>query len=286
MKIRLRRKFFSLQACVLMIIFGINTFTHAQNTEISTEANTLRNLSLLQSDKKNVDSGLSLDLSSLTSQPSELPHAKHRKNPAPPQLPRNFSWKGRYIVADLIDPRTGTLGIDVPFTWEGVDGDVQMIAGGENYPIYFTNFIYQNHLYTYTYKWPGLQPEFLPPLEPCEPLLEFSLEDLNAILATASYVGPLILEKTTHLKRCQRVNHFRVPIVTPPPQPPGFYFRLPLILGDFFVDSTDSSKFWQVLHFGIQNLYDPNLDEWIFIQKFKDCPGKIILPPACDCTIH
>lgn len=202
----------------------------------------------------------------------------HKKKPLPPKLPRNFSWKGRYVVPDLIDPRSGRLGIDVPFTWQGKDGDVQMIAGGEEYPIYFTNFIYQNHLYTYTYKWPGLQDEFLPPLESCEPLLEFSLEDLNAILATASYVGPVILEKSG-----QRVNHFRVSIVTPPPQPPGFYLRLPLILGDFYVDFDNPSKFWQVLHFGIQNLYDPNLDEWIFMQKFKNCPGKIILPPACSC---
>lgn len=199
---------------------------------------------------------------------------KRRRKPAPPRLPRNFSWRGRYIVPDLIDPRTGKLGINVPFTWVGNNGDVQMIAGGEQYPIYFTNLIYQNHLYTYTYKWPGLQEEFLPPLESCAPLLEFTLEDFNALLASASYVGPVILENG------QQVNHFRLPIVTPPPQPPGFYFRLPLMLGDFYVDRDDSSRFWQVLHFGIQNLYDPNLDEWITLHKFSRCPGKIFLP-AC-----
>jgi hypothetical protein len=198
-----------------------------------------------------------------------------RENPKPPKLSRNFSWKGRYVVPDIVDPETGKLGISVPFTWCANNGDVQMIAGGENYPLYFTNFIYQNHLYTYTYKWPGLQPEFLPPLESCASLLEFTLDDLNALLATANYVGTLTL------KNGQKVNHFRLPIVTPPPQPSGFYLRLPLILGDFFVDSEDPRKFWQVLHFGIQNLYAPHLDEWIFIDKFKNRPGKIILPPAC-----
>lgn len=200
---------------------------------------------------------------------------RKQEDPAPPQLPRNFSWKGRYVVPDIVDPETGELGITVPFTWCGNNGDVQMIAGGENYPIYFTNFIYQNHLYTYTYKWPGLQSEFLPPLESCAPLFAFTLEDLNALLSTANYVGSVTLEKG------QKVNHFRLPIVTPPPQPPGFYPRLPLILGDFFVDSEDPRKFWQVLHFGIQNIYAPHLDEWIFIHKFKNYPGKIILPPAC-----
>ncbi|MDP1879526.1 MAG: hypothetical protein Q8K60_01140 [Parachlamydiaceae bacterium] len=199
---------------------------------------------------------------------------KTRNKPSPPTLPRNFSWTGRYVVPDIVDPRTGELGIDVPFTWCGNDGDVQMIAGGENYPIYFTNFIYQNYLYTYTYKWPGLQPEFLPPLESCAPLFKFTLADLNALLATATYVGKATLENG------QKVNHFRLPIVTPPTQPPGFYLRLPLILGDFFVDRNNPKKFWQVLHFGIQNLYAPHLDEWIFIHKFKKCPGEIILPPC------
>lgn len=200
---------------------------------------------------------------------------KKQEEPSPPKLPRNFSWKGRYVVPDIVDPQTGELGINVPFTWVGNNGDVQMIAGGENYPIYFTNFIYQNHLYTYTYKWPELQPEFLPPLESCAPVSEFTLEDLNALLATATYVGKLTL------KNGHKVNHFRLPIVTPPPQPPGFHLRLPLILGDFFVDAENSKKFRQVLHFGIQNLYAPHLDEWIFIHKFKKTPGKIKLPPLC-----
>src|ERR1051326_7590181 len=58
-------------------------------------------------------------------------HAAGRQAPPPPQLPANFQGKGRYIVRDL--------GIDVPFTWEGRDGDSQMVAGGPGYPIWFTN---------------------------------------------------------------------------------------------------------------------------------------------------
>ncbi|GAH99533.1 unnamed protein product, partial [marine sediment metagenome] len=100
-----------------------------------------------------------------------------------PKLPKNFSWKGRYLVPDLIDPKTGK-GIDVPFTWVGNNGDVQMIAGSMKHPIYFTNFIYKDYLYTYTYKWPGLQPPFLPPLENCDPLFPFTRKDLNKFLST------------------------------------------------------------------------------------------------------
>ena len=46
--------------------------------------------------------------------------------------------------------------MNVPFTWRGSGGNSQMIAGGENYPIYFTNLIFGNSLYTITYRWPGV----------------------------------------------------------------------------------------------------------------------------------
>jgi hypothetical protein len=36
-----------------------------------------------------------------------------------------------------------------------------------------------------------------------------------------------------------------------------------------------------VLHFGFQNLYDPNLDEWINMHTFKHGAGEVTLPPAC-----
>ena len=63
----------------------------------------------------------------------------------------------------------------------------------------------------------------------------------------------------------------------PPPNP----FRTPIMLGDFYVDQEDSSKFWEVLHFGYHNLYDPALDEWIAIDKFEDTPGEVTLPAEC-----
>jgi hypothetical protein len=194
-----------------------------------------------------------------------------------PKLPKNFSWKGRYIVPDLIDPATGELGVNVPFTWEGVNGDVQMIAGSEKHAIYFTNFIYQGYLYTYTYKWPCLQPEFLPPLESCDPLFKFTLEDLNEFFTHANFVGAETLEE----KKTRYVNHFRISVALPQ-LPPGFQLRLPILSADIYVDQKDSRKFWKVLHYGLQNLYAPNLDEWIILNKFSDCPGEIRLPSACN----
>lgn len=197
-------------------------------------------------------------------------------DPPPPQLPRNFSWTGRYIVPDLIDPATGQLGVNVPFTWQGVDGNVQMIAGSEDHAIYFTNFIYNDYLFTYTYKWPGLQPEFLPPLEPCKPLFKFTLQDLNAFFSTANFVGAETLEE----RKTRFVNHFRISVALPQ-FPPGFYPRLPILSADIYVDRNDPRKLWKVLHYGLQNIYTPNLDEWIVINKHTDCPGEIKLPPAC-----
>lgn len=195
-------------------------------------------------------------------------------NPRLPKLPRNFRSTGRYIVRDLIDPETGKMGVDVPFIWNGNDGNVQMIAGCENHPIYFTNLIYNDHLYTYTYKWPGLQPEFLPPLEPCHPLLKLSLDDFNNFLANSEFVGEQILEG----KRRRYVNHFRISVALPP-LPPGFYLRLPVLSADIYVDRRDRTVFWKVLHFGLQNIYAPNLDEWIVLDHFEHCSGEVILPP-------
>lgn len=127
-----------------------------------------------------------------------------------------------------------------------------MIAGTKKDPIFFTNLIYENRLYTYTYKWPGLQPEFLPPLETCQPVLDFSLEDLNALFASSFYVGAEIIEEKNHLgdSRCIPVHHFRLAIALPS-LPPGFYPRLPFLCADIYVDQENSSKFVKILHFGL-----------------------------------
>lgn len=197
--------------------------------------------------------------------------------PPPPRLPRNFCWKGRYLVPDL--------DVEVPFKWVGNNGDIQMIAGTTDSPVHFTNLIFQNRLYTYTYAWPGLQPEFLPPLEKCAPLFKLTLEEVNAFFATASYVGPEILEgrrRCRHkLSRGRRVHHWRVSLVFPGIFPPGAYPRLPIASADIYVRRKDPTKFVKVLHFGLQNLYDPKLDEWIVIDKTSDHPGTVRLPCAC-----
>jgi len=104
--------------------------------------------------------------------------------PLPPRLPRDFQWEGRYVVRDL--------GVDVPFTWHGKDGNIQMIAGGSTDPIHFSNILYNDHLYTITYKWPNTVP---PPSNPeCVCIGRLPLDTLNACLGTSRYVGAEILK--------------------------------------------------------------------------------------------
>ncbi|MFR9673164.1 hypothetical protein [Streptomyces sp. TR02-1] len=182
--------------------------------------------------------------------------------PPPPRLPRNFRGKGKWIVRDL--------GITVPFRWQGRNGDSQMIAGGPQYPIWFTNLIHRGSLYTLTYKWPGLTEHS------CSRIPGFDLRQLNEILASGRFVGKETLERG----RPRRVNHWRVGIVVPE-RPPGNFLRFPLALGDIYVDRNDPGTFWQVLQFGVQNLYDPELDEWLVMDTFTHKTGKVTLPPQC-----
>ncbi len=51
--------------------------------------------------------------------------------------------------------------------------------------------------------------------------------------------------------------------------------------GDIYVDREAPSKFWQVLQFGLQNLYDPEQDEWIRIDKMEAAAGAVELPDDC-----
>jgi hypothetical protein len=183
--------------------------------------------------------------------------------PRPPRLPRSFRGTGKWIVRDL--------GITVPFSWQGTNGDSQMVAGGPQYPIWFTNLIYHNTLYTLTYKWPGLREH------PCSQIPGFNLDQLNQLFGNARFVGRETLERNPR----RHVDHWRVGVVVPT-LPPGNFPRLPLALGDIYVDQHDRSAFWQVLQFGIQNLYDPELDEWLVMDTFDHRPGRVTLPRRCQ----
>ena len=191
--------------------------------------------------------------------------------PAPPRLPSDFQWEGRYVVRDL--------GVDVPFTWHGNGGNLQMIAGGATEPIHFTNILFDGRLYTLTYRWPHTVP---PAPVKCVCIGRLTLDRLNACLATSRYVGEEILKD----RPPRHVHHFRVSVVlgesTLKPDPA----RLGVMQGDFYVDRRDSSKLWKVLHYGLQNLLDPALDEWIVLETFTDTPGDVTLPPACSGTCH
>ena len=187
------------------------------------------------------------------------------RTPPPPRLPANFRGTGRYIVADL--------GVNVPFSWQGRNGNSQMIAGGPQYRIWFMNLIYGGQLYTVTYKWPRI------PLDPnrhCDKVGAFSLRDFNNLLRTARFVGPEILQGA----RYRYVDHWRVGIVLGQRRP-GLAVRVPFALGDIYVDQKDPGQWWQGLQFGLPNLFDPQLDEWFTMSTFSHRPGTVTLPRTC-----
>lgn len=190
-------------------------------------------------------------------------------DPSPPQLPDDFTWTGRYQVPDL--------DVEVPFTWHAKDGDLQMIAGGEDHPIHFTNIIHDGALYTLTYEWPDI------PRMPCSPIGPYTLDDLNAGLEEASFVGAEILED----QEPRNVFHYRsASAVEVPAEMLGLpddapIARVPIMSGDIYVDREDPAVIWKLLHFGVQNLYDVNLDEWIVIDEVSDAPGEVSLPQEC-----
>ena len=189
--------------------------------------------------------------------------------PAPPQLPRDFRWEGHYVVKDL--------GVDVPFTWHGNGGNMQMIAGGPTERIHFTNILFDGRLYTLTYRWPYTVP---PAPTTCVCVGRLTLDRLNACLATSRHVGEEILKDDPPL----HVDHFRVGVVLGESKLKPDPARLGIMQGDFYVDAQDPSKLRKVLHFGLQNLFDPALDEWIVLDSFSDAPGEVTLPATCPAT--
>ena len=184
--------------------------------------------------------------------------------PRPPKFPKDFRGKGRFIVRDL--------GFDVPFKWKARNGEIQMIAGGWNHPIFFTNLIKDHILYTKTYKWPGVGPGA------CLNAGPWDRKFFNDWFQTARYVGPVILQGDEP----REVNHFRAGIVLGITPAPGNYPRSPVAEADIFVDQDNSMVFRNVQHFGLQNLLDPQLDEWIQMDTFVLKPGRI--DPPDDCT--
>lgn len=145
-----------------------------------------------------------------------------------------------------------------------------MVAGGPGYPIWFTNLIYHNTLYTLTYRWPGVTQH------PCSRVGFFNLHILNQALNGSRFVGREILQGRVR----RYVNHWRVGVVLPQ-LPSGSFLRFGFALGGIYVDQRNRGTFWQVLQFGVQNLYDPELDEWLRMDTFRQQAGRVRLPARC-----
>lgn len=53
-------------------------------------------------------------------------------------------------------------------------------------------------------------------------------------------------------------------------------------MADLYVDLNNPRIFKKVLHFGIQNLYDADLDEWFVMRSFRLRKGQVTLPKECE----
>ena len=174
--------------------------------------------------------------------------AAEQESPQRPQLPRDFRGVGRYIVPDLNE--------NVPFTWQGKDGDSQMTAGGPKDRIWFENLIYRGTLYTITYEWPGLKEE---EKAKCVAFGGLDRDWLNGtLLKTSRYVGKEVLQGTPN----RHVNHWRAGLVflqdiQPDPGQPLFP-RIPAMVADIYVSQEDPTKWWKVLQFGVQTRLTPH----------------------------
>lgn len=190
---------------------------------------------------------------------AEAPAMVAADTPPVPRLPRNFRASGRYVVPKL--------GFNIPFTWVAEDGNMSMVAGGPGDKIWFTNLIVDGKLYTYTYAWPGITPPAPP--APCKPIPDVSLDGFNDLLArNAHFAGTEILLDPQR----RRVEHWRMGLVA---------FPFPLAAADIYVSPGDPRVWRQVLHFGLQNLYAPDMDEWIKLRDWKLEPGNVVLPAPC-----
>ncbi len=177
------------------------------------------------------------------------------KTPRPPRLPRNFHGSGRYYVPSLK--------VNVPFWWNAQNGNVRMVAGGPRYKIWFTNVIYNGSFYTFTYHWPTPIPDV-----PCTPIPGVNLASFNDAFAKSHYVGPEILQN----RPWRRAQHWRLS---------GSLGPIPLTSSDLYVGQGRHTTWWQVLHFGLQNVYAPDMDEWIKMRTWSLKPGKVQLPAEC-----
>ena len=185
--------------------------------------------------------------------------AKRAQTPRPPHLPQNFRGQGEWIVRDL--------GITVPFSWRGNDGNSRMVAGGPDYPIWFTNLIWHNSLYTLTYKWPNVTDH------PCDKIPGFfNLHLLNQGFKTARFVGREILQGRPN----RHVNHWRAGVVLPQ-LPPGNFPALALRSAT----STSTRQSQHLLAGAAVRRPEPlrpRLDEWLRMDTFRHKPGRVGLP--------
>jgi hypothetical protein len=201
----------------------------------------------------------------------------------PPQIPtEDFEWNGTFRVPGQREPVVTAL--TIRGMWQDGYFNLYMQQGSEGGEYWVENLIHQNHLYTITHKWPGLD---FPVTGACYKTHdEITVHGLNGILASSQLVGLEQIEGTP-------MHHFRVSCLSTsqiiilldglkvPLTPP-----IPVsIFSDIYVRPGRSHPFERWLQFGDAVGLSKQHDEWFFFEDQSSHPKNFQLPPQCAVPI-
>jgi hypothetical protein len=228
----------------------------------------------------------------LTSGSSEAqeadPHreALRKGHPARIERPRipteNFEWNGTFRVP----------GQDVPVItdltlrgmWQAGYFNVYLGQGVEGSDYWVENLIYQNHLYTITHAWPGVE---FPVSGACyKSLEEITVRGLNGILASAQLVGLETIDGTpmNHF-RASCLSQSRIVIVLNGTTIPLTQPITVNIFSDIYVRPGHARPFERWLQFGDAVGLSKQHDEWFFFTEWNSAPRDFQLPWQCQVPI-
>jgi hypothetical protein len=201
-----------------------------------------------------------------------------------PQIPlRNFEWKGQFVGSPEIisDPQLVTRLI-ISGKWQNDYFNLYMEQGGPHEELWVKNLIFEDKLYSITYKWHTPAADDIletcfentgyDPSSPGNPL-PITVHDLNGILASSRLVG---LEKVDR----RYVNHYRTTCLSVA-GPFPFLIQPFKVFSDIYVPPGKAYPWYKWLQFGDGVGPDPQNDEWFILNRWSNYPANIVLPKEC-----
>jgi hypothetical protein len=206
-------------------------------------------------------------------------HTRGSKLVKKPQIPTtNFEWNGTFRVPGEDVPVVTEL--TIRGMWQGRHFNLYMQQGFEGSAYWVENLIYQNHLYTITHTWPGLE---FPIVGACyKSHDEITVHDLNGILASAQLVGLERIDgRPVHHFRASCLSKSQIIVVVDGVRVPLTPLIPVNIFSDLYVPPGRSHPFERWLQFGDAVGLSKQRDEWFFFEEHNDHPKEIRLPPQC-----